>query len=250
MKHPDFKDRFEEGTNAVSFVPGQGVQDGHGHGTHCCGVAGGPKQSSGGTRYGVAPDVDLFAGKVLSNQGSGTDDGILDGIDWAADQGCRIISMSLGSSRNVGEPFSAAYETIAQQLLRDGLIIIAAAGNESDRPFFTAPVGNPAACPSIMAVAAIDRQNRIADFSCRKMDDIGEVNVGGPGVAVYSAFKGNQFVMLDGTSMATPHVAGAAALYLETSPQTTGQELWDILQNRARALGDTNDFGAGMVRVP
>jgi subtilisin family serine protease len=250
MRHPDFVGRFDEGVNAVSFVNGQGVQDGHGHGTHTTGTVAGPSRSVGGIRYGVAPDADIFSGKVLSNRGSGSDDTIIEGIDWARDQGCKVISMSLGSAREPGEPFSAAYESLAQQLLDDGVLIVAAAGNESDRPDILAPVGNPAACPSILAVAAIDRRLGIADFSCRKVDPIGEVNISGPGVAVYSAFKGNQFVTLDGTSMATPHVAGAAALFLETNPQLTARELWRSLVDGARSLGSTADFGSGELQVP
>lgn len=250
LRHPDFAGRLQTGITAVSFIPWQSVQDGHGHGTHCAGVAAGPRNTFSGTRYGVASEVDLLVGKVLSNQGSGSDDGILEAIDWAADQGARIISMSLGSPRDPGEGFSQAYETVAQALLNQGIIIVAAAGNESDRPLSPAAVGHPAACPSILAVAAIDRQRRVADFSCRQMDAIGEVNVSAPGVSVYSTWLGQRYTMLDGTSMATPHVAGVAALLLERNPQFSGQELWQAVQTTATVLGAAADFGSGLVQAP
>lgn len=250
LLHPDFQGRFEEDVNAVSFVPGASVQDGHGHGTHCSGTVGGPRNTFSGIRYGVAPDVDLLIGKVLSTQGSGFDDWILNGIDWAADSGARIISMSLGSTRQQGEPFSQAYETVASTLLDEGVLIVAAAGNGSDRPDVLAPVENPAACPSILSVAAIDRFRQIADFSCPQLDDIGQLDVSAPGVAVYSAWKGRRYVVIDGTSMATPHVAGVAALHVERNPNMTARELWQLLRQRVTPLGNQADFGSGLVQVP
>lgn len=250
LLHPDFQGRFEEDVNAVSFVPGARVQDGYGHGTHCAGTVGGPRNTFSGIRYGAAPDVDLLIGKVLSNQGSGFDEWILNGIDWAADNGARIISMSLSSVRQQGQPFSQAYETVASTLLDEGVLIVAAAGNSSDRPDVLAPVENPAACPSILAVAAIDRFRQIADFSCKQLDAIGQLDVSAPGVAVYSAWKGRRYVVIDGTSMATPHVAGVAALHVERNSNITARELWQLLRQRVTPLGNQEDFGSGLVQVP
>lgn len=249
LHHPDFAGHIQDGHTA-SFIAGESVQDGHGHGTHCCGVVAGPRISVGGIRYGVAPDVELFVGKVLNDQGRGDDDIIIDGIDWAAEHGCKVISMSLGSPRNPGEPFSAVYEAVAQQLLEGGVLIVAAAGNDSNRPSSVATVGNPAACPSILAVAAVDRHMHIAEFSCKQLDSVGEVNLSGPGVQVYSSFKGDGFATLDGTSMAAPHVSGTAALYLEANPGVSGRLLWNKLQETARPLEDASDFGRGLVQAP
>jgi subtilisin len=250
LTHPDFNARFTEGENAVSFIEGESVQDGNGHGTHCVGVVGGPVVSSSGRRYGVAPNANVLVGKVLSDAGSGFDDQILDGIDWAMDQGAQIISMSLGSERAVGEPFPQQYERIAQQALERDVLIIAAAGNSSDRPVSRAPVENPASCPSIMSVAAVDRFKRVASFSCARLDSIGDLDISGPGVAVHSSWTGGGFRTISGTSMATPHVAGIAALYREKDPGLTGRDLWNLLLSNAILLGASSDFGRGLARVP
>jgi subtilisin family serine protease len=254
LNHPDLSSKVIEGVSAVSLVSGITVQDVNGHGTHCAGTICGPRESTSGVRYGVAPDIELLVGKVFNNRPrpSATDDDILEGITWADENGARIISMSLGSERDVGEAFAPLYEHLARQLLdrqQNSVLIVAAAGNESERPIFTAPVGNPAACPAIMAVAAIDRRGRIAPFSCRQMDNIGVVDVSAPGVGVFSSIAGGGFELLDGTSMATPHVAGMAALYLEREPNFTAQQLFDQLKLRARRLGDPADFGDGLIRL-
>lgn len=250
LSHPDLAHLVAVEDNRRSFVADGQVQDGNGHGTHCAGIIAGPIQSVGQTRYGVAPDVTLLVGKVLDDQGSGYDDQILDGIDWADDNGAKIISMSFGSYRAPQEAYSDAYERVAEVLREQGVLLVGAAGNGSGRPFFTTPVENPAACPSIMAVAATDRYRRIAHFSSRQMDSIGEVNISAPGVDVYSAFTGGGFRRESGTSMATPHVAGVAALYLELNPGLSAEELWRRLQDAAMPLGDRRDFGYGLLRAP
>lgn len=252
LNHPDFRGAMMEGTNVMSFVSGESAQDGHGHGTHCAGLVAGPLRPATGPRYGVAPDAELLIGKVLSNAGRGTDDQILDAIDWAADLGARIISMSLGSERFPGEEFTAPYEVIAKALLNSnpGVLLVAAAGNESSRPQYTMPVGNPAACPSILSVAAVDQSRRVAWFSCRKMDSIGSVDISAPGVAVHSSFAGGGYRLLSGTSMATPIVAGVAALVLEGDRKRRARALWKTLVTSASLLGDANDFGAGLVQAP
>ena len=251
LDHPDLAARFQEDWKAASFVPQEGVQDGHGHGTHCVGVVGGPRRSSSGTRYGVAPEARVLVGKVLSDAGSGFSDWILDGIDWAAENGARVISLSCISSRTAGQPYAVVYERVAANLLRSnpGTLLLAAAGNASERPWYTRPVDNPAACPSLLAIAAVHRARRIASFSGRQMDDVGEVDLSAPGVGVHSAWTGGGFRTLSGTSMAVPHVAGVAALYLEEQPTLSGPDLWRALQTRALSLGDVRDFGSGLVQA-
>jgi subtilisin len=251
LGHPDLAARFQEDWKAASFVPDEGVQDGHGHGTHCVGVVGGPPHSSSGTRYGVAPGVTVLVGKVLSDAGSGFCDWVLDGIDWAAESGARVISLSCVSSRAVGQPYAVVYERVAETLLRTrpGALLLAAAGNASERPWYTRPVDNPAACPSLVAVAAVHRAGRIATFSGCQMDDIGQVNLSAPGVGVHSAWAGGGFRTLSGTSMAVPHVAGVAALYLEEEPSLSARGLWRALRQRALPLGAARDFGSGLVQA-
>uniref|UniRef100_UPI00374896A8 S8 family serine peptidase n=1 Tax=uncultured Deinococcus sp. TaxID=158789 RepID=UPI00374896A8 len=175
--------------NAVSFVASEpGAQDEHGHGTHCAGVVAGRAQPAGGRRYGVAPEVTLLVAKVLDRSGRGNDDQIIDAIDWATDQGAEVLSMSLGSARPAGSPPSVRYEVIARRLLEQGVLLVAAAGNESLRPEAVAPVGNPAACASVLAVGAVDGRDRIARFSCGDVDGLGAVDVVAPGVGVLSAW--------------------------------------------------------------
>jgi subtilisin family serine protease len=254
LTHPDMGGKVIEGITAVSKVTGISVQDVNGHGTHCAGVVCGPLQSSSGKRYGVAPDAELLVGKVFNNDNKpkATDDDILEGITWAELLGARIISMSLGSKRLVNGNFPIQYEAVVQQLLNrseNSVLLIAAAGNASLRPMSTAPVENPASCPSIMAVAAIDKSRNIANFSCRKMDEIGIVDLSAPGVDVFSSFKGGGFRKMSGTSMATPFTAGLAALYLERDPSLTAAALFIELKNKARHLGNVKDFGAGLIQL-
>lgn len=249
LQHPDFAGRE---LDAASFVTGQAVQDAHGHGTHCIGTACGPLAPSGLTsRYGVAYDADICAGKVLSNSGRGTDGAILAGIDWAIERACAVISMSLGAIVEQGQGYSQIFETVARRAARRGTLIIAAAGNESERPGLIRPVGHPANCPSIMAVAALDRHLRVASFSNGSINpDGGEVNIAGPGVDVRSSWPmPARYRSLAGTSMATPHVSGIAALYAQATGKQ-GLELAQLVLQGARRLTPTSDFGWGLVQAP
>ncbi len=250
LQHPDLAGRT---VVTRSFIAGEQVQDGHGHGTHCIGTACGPRSPGTTPGYGVAYESDIYAGKVLSNQGSGDDGGILQGIAWAVSNGCRVISMSLGAATEVGQPYSRVYEEAARRAMQLGAIIIAAAGNESGRSGgHIAPVGHPANCPSIMAIGAVDVHGRIADFSCGTVDDIGQVDLAGPGVDVHSSWKmPTQYRRINGTSMATPHVAGVAALIGGLHQQADPHELWERLTQLARRLTlPSTDVGAGMVQAP
>jgi subtilisin family serine protease len=242
LTHPDFRGRA---ITSNSFVPGQTVQDGHGHGTHCTGTATGRKDVNG-RRYGIASDAAIFAGKVLSNAGSGPTSGILAGMEWAITNGCQVISMSLGN--NVTTP-STAYEAVGRRALQNGCLIVAAAGNA--RPNFT--VGQPANSPSIMAVAAVNNQLRLASFSSASGPTPGaNVDIAGPGVNVYSSvpmprrYDGT----FSGTSMATPHVAGIAALWAEAY-RARGAQLWQLLVSHALRLPiPAGDVGSGLVQAP
>lgn len=251
LGHPDFRGRVEEGTTAVSFVAGARVQDGHGHGTHCAGIIAGPAIPAGRRRYGVAPDVELLVARVLTDAGAGQDDGILEAMDWAVDQGARVISLSMGSVRGTVGSFSPLYERVARDFLQchPGTLVLGAAGNTSSRPRAVMPLESPAACPSILAVAAVDRALHVASFNCGGMDQA-PINLVGPGVDVYSSWTGGGYALSDGTSMAAPHVAGVAALYLELEPSLTAEQLWQRLESHALPLGRQEDCGAGLVQAP
>lgn len=250
LGHPDIAGRR---IVPVSFVENQAVQDGHGHGTHCIGTACGPKQPGRLPRYGIAFNAEIYAGKVLSNQGSGTDMGIIAGIAWAIANGCAVVSMSLGAAVLPGQSFSQFYEEVAKRSLAAGTLIIAAAGNESERPAVISPVAHPANCPSIMAVGALNAQLQVAPFSCGGINPQGgQVDIAGPGVGVRSTWpRPTLYHTISGTSMATPHVAGIAALLAEANPSSRGRALGSLLLQSARRLTlPARDVGAGLVQAP
>ncbi|WP_344125845.1 S8 family serine peptidase [Saccharopolyspora halophila] len=250
LRHPDFGNRQ---VNARSFIPGETAQDGNGHGTHCTGTSAGPADPPappGSRRYGAAHAADIQIGKVLSDQGSGTDSNILAGINWAIASGSRVISMSLGA--NIRE-VSQRYEQVGRRALERGSLIVAAAGNNADRangnPGF---VGIPANSRSIMAVGAVDNQLRIANFSARSNPvQGGQVDIAAPGVDIYSSWPMDQrYNTISGTSMATPHVAGIAALWSQQSG-ATGTSLWALLMRTAQRLElPSLDAGAGLAQAP
>ena len=216
LLHPDFA-----GSSIVSqsFVPGEDVQDGMGHGTHCIGTACGFKDINN-RRYGIASESTIYVGKVLSNAGSGATGWIIAGMEWAIVNGCQVISMSLG---NTDRNPSIAYENVGRRALKNGCLIVAAAGNHGP-----GTVGQPANSESIMAVGAVDSCLKAPDFSSPSGVFPGaKVDIAAPGVNVYSSVpvdKG-RYDAFRGTSMATPHVAGIAALYAESTGKR-GVQLW------------------------
>ncbi|MFB7288721.1 S8 family peptidase [Actinacidiphila glaucinigra] len=247
--HPDLAGRIEA---TASFVPGEIVADGHGHGTHCIGTAAGPAHPQQGPRYGVACEARILAAKVLSNTGSGTDGQILAGMAWAVARGARVISMSLGGPVQPGELFPQTYEKLAQRALERGTVIVAAAGNDSRRPPTIAPVGRPANCPSILAVAAIDKGLTPAFFSNGGINGQGgEINIAAPGWQVRSAAPGGGYQSMGGTSMATPHVAGVLALLAQANPNASAADLVASLKSGTFPLTQPlRDIGAGLLQAP
>ena len=249
LKHPDFAGRT---VVSSSFVQGEEVQDGHGHGTHCIGTSCGPRDLESGPGYGVAYEAEIYAGKVLSNAGSGADGGILNGINWAITNGCAVVSMSLGAATQPGQAYSRTFERVATRAMQKGTLIIAAAGNESDRRAGRVnPVGHPANCPSIMSISAVDVAKKMAWFSCGTVDTVGAVDLTGPGVDVYSSWPTPlRYKRISGTSMATPHLSGLAALVAQATG-ARGFELWARLAQQARRLPlPSTDVGAGLGQAP
>jgi subtilisin family serine protease len=249
--HPDFKGRT---ITTQSFVNGvASAKDGNGHGTHCVGTACGPLQPTNPPRYGIAYDAEIYVGKVLNDLGTGVDAWIHAGINWAIDNGCQVVSLSLGSEVEPGQSFNIDYEQVALRALDAGTLIVAAAGNSSFRPGLVRPVSAPANCPSVLAVAALDFQRQLADFSNGGINpNGGEVNLAAPGVSVHSSYlRPTLYARKSGTSMATPHVAGILALYAEANPGIRGRGLWDALKRNAQSLPLLpRDVGDGLVQAP
>jgi len=242
LLHPDFA-----GSSIVSksFVPGEAVQDGHSHGTHCIGTACGFKDLNG-RRYGIAHKSTIYVGKVLSNAGSGQSGWILAGMEWAIANGCQVISMSLG---NTTPTPSIAYEKVGLRALQNRCLIVAAAGNNGANG---GTVGQPANSPSIMAVGAIDKCLALAKFSAKAGISPGaKVDIAAPGVGIYSSVPMQQrYAAYNGTSMATPHVAGIAALYAQSTGKR-GSQLWQLLTSLAMPLPlPAGSVGSGLVQAP
>jgi subtilisin len=235
LGHPDFAGRA---VTSRSFV-GQPVQDLNGHGTHCVGTACGPLAPAGSTpRYGVAHAAAIFVGKVLSNAGSGSSASVLAGMNWAIANRCEVISMSLGSQ----SPVQTAYTNAGAAALRNGCLIVAASGNEN------ASTGAPANSPNILSVASLDPNLRRSSFS-----NFGKVELAAPGRDVFSSWpRPTRYRTISGTSMATPHVAGCAALWAQSSASLRGMALWRQLQVSARVLAGqgASRVGAGLVQAP
>lgn len=234
LGHPDFVGRPIAGQTFV----GQPVQDLNGHGTHTTGTATGPKAPAGTTpRYGIGFRASIFSGKVLTNSGSGTQAGVLAGMNWAIANRCAVISMSLGAQIGVQPAYTAA----GQAALNNGCLIIAAAGNAG------AATGAPANSPTIMSVASLDHNLTPSSFS-----NFGKVEIAAPGRDVFSSWpRPVRYRTISGTSMATPHVSGCAALWAETSAALRGMNLWRKLQATARHLPlPPARVGAGLVQAP
>lgn len=246
LAHPDFAGRAPV---TKSFVDGQSVQDVQGHGTHCIGTSCGPSAPAGTRRYGVASGASILVGKVLNNDGRGVDEGILAGIEWAINQGAKVISMSLGADvREVSE----AYEKVGSRALSAGSLIVAAAGNNANRPGDPGFVGIPANSPSIMAVASLDADLGVSFYSAASTSVRGgQIDIAAPGRDVYSSWPmPTRYKTISGTSMATPHVSGVAALWSEATGHT-GRALWsDLTQHATRLPLSSADVGAGLVQAP
>jgi subtilisin len=240
LGHPEFAGRP---IVSNTFV-GQPVQDLHGHGTHTAGTACGPQSPPGPLqRYGIAFRGRMFIGKVLTNSGSGTQAQVLAGMNWAIANRCEVISMSLGAQI----PPQPSYTAAGAAALGAGCLIVAAAGNASSRPGNIQPAGAPANSPTIVSVGALDSSLRVASFS-----NGGKVDIAGPGVNTFSSWPRPQsHNTISGTSMATPHVAGCAALWAQSNTSLRGIALRAKLTSTAKHLPlPATDVGAGLVQAP
>lgn len=255
--HPDFSSEEIEGK---SFIDGEDWnRDPNGHGTHCAGIATGNIRSDTGKRYGIANGCNLKVAKVLSDSGRGTTSSVIDAIDWAITKKFRILSLSLASPVKLNDQPSVLFETIGERALENNCLIIAAAGNDSNRPQIPQPVSMPANSKSIMAVAAVDGQMRVARFSNAGLNPStgGNVDVCAPGVDIMSTYPKNSknkkffYYAMSGTSMAAPHVSGLAALYMEQFPEKSAKEIWELIENKARPIDGMKyrDIGNGLIQI-
>ncbi|TFB22778.1 peptidase S8 [Filobacillus milosensis] len=211
--------------------------DGNSHGTHVAGTVGALDNDLG--VVGVAPDAELYAVKVLDDNGSGSYAGIAEGIEWAIENNMDIINMSLGGSTD-----SSVLEEFVDLAYEEGILVVAAAGNSGTWLGWFDTVGYPAKYDSAMAVAAVDQNNNRASFSSTG----NAVEISAPGVGVLSSVPGNGYASYDGTSMASPHVAGVAAQVWAAKPSLTNVELRQLLNQTAQYLGDPFHYGNGLVQ--
>ncbi|MFE7330221.1 S8 family serine peptidase [Streptomyces sp. NPDC057565] len=251
----DVKDRI---VASQSFIPGQSVTDGHGHGTHVASTIAGSGANSDGKYKGVAPGADLIVGKVLDNSGSGNDSQIIAGMQWAVDQGADVVSMSLGGPATAG---GDAMTEAVDQLSAEGALFVIAAGNSGPA---AQTVGSPGTADSALTVGAVDRSDALANFSSRgpRIGDYAiKPEITAPGVNIVAARAagttlgtpvGDHYTTLSGTSMATPHVAGAAALLAQRHPDWSGQRIKEALTAHAKpnATNTVYEQGNGRVDVP
>ncbi|OKJ69413.1 S8 family serine peptidase [Streptomyces sp. CB02261] len=249
LGHPDLAGRVIE---SRSFIEGQEVADRDGHGTHVASTVGGSGAGSGGAEKGVAPGAALAVGKVLSDEGSGSESQIIAGMEWAAkDIDAKIVSMSLGSREpsDGTDPMAQAVNTLSAET---GALFVIAAGN-SGAP---GSIGSPGAADSALTVGAVDSADQAAYFTSqgpRHGDQALKPDLSAPGVDILAARSqlaagSGLYTSLSGTSMATPHIAGVAALLAEKHPDWTGAQLKDALMSSSKTL-DASPYALGSGRV-
>lgn len=242
--HEDLSANLQGGVNFVSNPPWKPADpnkwnDDNGHGTHVAGIVAAAQNGVG--VIGVAPNANLYAVKVLDRNGSGYISTIIEGIEWAMNNNIEIINMSLGSSSD-----SQTLHDAVDSAYNAGIVIIAAAGNSGDGNPSTNEVGYPAKYSSVVAVGATD----VADNAPSWSSTGEEVEVAAPGVSVRSTWNNGSYDSISGTSMASPHAAGVAALILSANPNLSPEQVRSLMQSTADDLGTSgkdNVFGYGLV---
>ncbi|MEU6548056.1 S8 family serine peptidase [Streptomyces sp. NPDC046859] len=257
--HPDLAGRISE---ARDFSDSSGTGDVFGHGTHVASIVGGSGAAAAGGKggKGVAPLADLIVGKVLGDEGFGTESQVIAGMEWAAGSGAKVVNMSLGSDvpTDGTDPMSLALNELSE---RTGALFVVAAGNAGEQGRST--IGSPGAADAALTVGAVDRDGALAPFSSRGPragDDAVKPDLTAPGVGIVAARAAGttmgeavdaRHVAASGTSMATPHVAGAAALLAQRHPDWSAAQLKDALVSTARTAAgqEVTEQGGGLVDV-
>jgi hypothetical protein len=237
--HPDLK--LAGGVSFVEGVPS--YEDDHGHGTHVAGIIGAQDNDVG--VVGVAPEAELYAIKVLDHFGQGNQSDVVAGIEWAIENNLDIINLSLTASEGsylLSETLKKAYD--------HGILIVAASGNSLSPIQSTQDVLFPARYPTVIAVGAIDQQNERAAFSYYG----NSLELMAPGVNILSTSNGSEeYMLMNGTSMAAPFVSGVAALYKQAYPQLSHEEIRNLMQKNAIDLGVSGkdaSYGYGLIQGP
>ncbi|WP_086167329.1 S8 family peptidase [Streptomyces pharetrae] len=253
--HADLKDQVVASKN---FTKAADAGDKFGHGTHVASIAAGTGAKSGGKYKGVAPGADILNGKVLDDSGYGDDSGILAGMEWAAEQGADVINMSLGGPDSPEiDPLEAAVNKLSAD---KGVLFAIAAGNSGPES-----VGSPGTADAALTVGAVDDKDELAGFSStgpRLGDGAIKPDVTAPGVDITAASaKGSViaqevgekpagYLTISGTSMATPHVAGAAAILKQQHPDWTGARIKAALTASTKGGAYTPfEQGSGRIQV-
>ncbi|MEU3849991.1 S8 family serine peptidase [Streptomyces sp. NPDC029554] len=253
--HADLKGQV---VDAKNFSAAPDTSDKVGHGTHVAAIAAGTGAKSGGKYKGVAPGAKILNGKVLDDSGFGNDSEIVAGMEWAAAQGADVINMSLGG---LDTPAIDPMEAVVNKLSEEkGVLFAIAAGNEGD--FGEQTVGSPGSAAAALTVGAVDDKDVLADFSSRGpgMDGALKPDVTAPGVDITAASapgnliaqdvgeKPAGYMTISGTSMATPHVAGAAAILKQQHPEWKYTELKGALTGSTKG-GKYTPFQQGSGRI-
>lgn len=231
VDHPDLVGNIAGGTNIIR--PNKLYDDDNGHGTHVAGIVAAVDNSIG--VVGVAKRAKLYGVKVLNAAGSGWMSDIAAGLEWCVNNQIQVVNMSLGATADSQTLHDACIAARAA-----GVVMVVAAGNEGG------PVCYPGAYAEVICVVATDSANHLTSW-----DNFGSaVDVAAPGVSVYSTYKGGGYSTLSGTSMATPHVAGVAALVLYNQPAYTPDQVQSAVTSTATNLGyDAAHQGAGLVNA-
>lgn len=237
--HPDLAGRVVAEAN---FSGDTDVRDHNGHGTHVASTAAGTGAGSDGKYKGVAPGAQLLNGKVLDTGGSGLTSGIVAGMEWAVAQGADVVNLSLGGTDAPGtDPLEEAVDTLSDEAL-----FVVAAGNSGSGP---GTLLTPGVAEDALTVGAVDKLDQLADFSSRgpRMDGGVKPDVTAPGVSITAASAEDTlpgdphpapgYVTLNGTSMATPHVTGAAALLMQKHTDWSGSRIKALLTGSAKPAG-------------
>ena len=250
--HPDLADRVVAEKN---FSESDNVDDHVGHGTHVASTIAGSGAASQGRYRGVAPGATIISGKVLGDDGSGQDSDIIAGMSWAAEQGAKVVNLSLGATDTPGlDPSEAAINTLTET---KGMLFAVAAGNDGPDP---GTIGSPGSAAEALTVGAVDREDHIASFSSvgPTVDGAAKPDITAPGVNIVAARAahgtlgtpvGTSYVSMSGTSMATPHVAGAAAIVAQQHPGYTGRQIKQVLMASAKPTPGLTVLQQGSGRV-